>query len=306
MSEIGRPVRVVSISFGVGKTLEEVAVVVDQEGALGVDLIALPETWLGQGEGTEEPIDGPMITTMSELAQKHSAYIVCPIDRIDDGRRLNSAVLLDRNGDVSAIYDKLYPYWGEFGLVPVIDVGQNPVVAETDFGRVGFAICFDVNFPDMWQTMADQGAELVVWPSAYSAGRALQAHAIMHHYFIVTATQSGDCQIFDITGERILDERSEGITVSRAVLDFDRGIYHHNFNLDKRDLLLQEHGYQVAQEEFFHREHWFVLKATAPGASARDLARQYGLEELREYKARSQRQMDVFRSDQVLVTTVTE
>jgi len=43
------------------------------------------------------------------------------------------------------------------------------------------------------------------------------------------------------------------------------------------------------------REQWFVLKAAKPGASARTLAGQYGLEELRAYKARSRREIDKMR-----------
>lgn len=46
-NEIGRPVRVASISFANGKTLEDIIAVVDGEGVRGSDLIALPETWLG-------------------------------------------------------------------------------------------------------------------------------------------------------------------------------------------------------------------------------------------------------------------
>ncbi len=297
MSVAGKSVRVVSLSFPVGHSLDEIVAIIDAEAAQGVDLVALPETWRGQTVGTEEALDGPTITAMSALAAKHRTYIVCPIDRIDGARRLNSAVLIDRAGQVAAVYDKVYPYWAEFDLSPSVDVGTTPVVAETDFGRVGLAICFDVNFPPLWQAMADEGADLVVWPSAYSAGSALQAHAIMHHYHILTSTQYGDCQIFDLTGARILDERSDGINVSRAMLDLDRGIYHHNFNLRKRDQLLQDHPGDVEEEAFFPREHWFVLRGDNPDVSVRELAREYGLEELRDYKSRSWSQIDAMRVD---------
>ena len=294
-AQIGRPVRVVSIGFSNGKSLQEITVVVDREAAQGADLIALPETWLGQAGHEPEPLIGPAITAMAALAQRHQTYIVCPIDRWDGERRVNSAVLLDRSGAVVCVYDKLYPYWSEFEVKPKVEVGQEMHVHQADFGRVGMAICFDVNFPAVWELLAERGAELVIWPSAYSAGSSLQAHALNHHFYIVTATQTKDCIVYDITGEEILYERSDDVNISRVTLDLDRGIYHENFNLEKRDRLLAERGEDVEQEKWLEREQWFVLRAKRPDVSARGLARRYGLEELREYIGRSRREIDRLR-----------
>jgi predicted amidohydrolase len=298
--EPGRPVRITSLSFSC-RPLEEIVDVVDREGARGVDLIALPETWTNQGLNQPERLDGPVISAMAELACRHQTYIVCPLDRQDQEgeRRVNSAVLLDRAGRVAGIYDKVYPYWSEFALLPTVQIGNAAPVFETDFGRVGLAICFDVNFPEVWKELADNGAELVIWPSAYSAGTTLQAHALNHHYAIVTATQTGDCLVYDIDGQELLDEKSDDITISRITLDLDRGIYHENFNLDKRDRLLAEHDDDVALERHLRREQWFILRAKRPGVSARSLARAYGLEELRDYVDRSRRQIDEMRARQL-------
>jgi apolipoprotein N-acyltransferase len=170
----GRPVRAVSIGFKPGLALEKIAELVDREGALGTDLIALPETCRGQDEKSQERLDGPTISAMAQLAKKHRTYIVCPIDRTDRATRFNSAVLLDRSGQVACVYDKLYPVWQqECVKQPPVQPGSKAQVYATDFGRVGLAICFDVNWTSLWQEMANQGAELVVWPSAYSAGRSL-------------------------------------------------------------------------------------------------------------------------------------
>lgn len=287
----GRPVRIVSISF-CEKPLAQISRIVDAEGARGTDLIILPETWTGQVGHTPEGLDGPTVAAMAELARKHSTYIICPIDRQDGARRVNSAVLLGRQGQVAGVYDKVYPYWSEFDVVPSVEVGLDAPVFETDFGRLGMAICFDANFPEVWQRLADQGAELVAWPSAYSAGTTLQAYALIHHFYIVSATGERDCIVYDITGEELLYEESDGINVSRITLDLDRGIYHQNFNLEKRDVLLSQHPDEVAEDRWLDREQWFVLRATRAGVSARRLARRYGMEELRDYISRSRREID--------------
>jgi predicted amidohydrolase len=284
LTKVGRPVRVVSIGFS-QRPLDKVIDIIDHEGARGADLIVLPETWTGH-DGPET-LEGKTISTIGGLAKKHSTYIVCPIDRQDGSRRYNSAVLIDRRGQVAGVYNKVFPFWAEFDFTPPADIGTNVPVFETDFGRIGFAICFDVNFPEVWQALADQGAELIVWPSAYSAGTSLQAHAINHHFYVVTSTLRADCLVYDITGEQLLHEKSANVNVSRITLDLDRGIYHENYNIQGRDKLLKEHAADVMQEKYLDMEEWFVLKAKRPGVSARELARQYGLEELRDYINRS-------------------
>ena len=291
---IGRPVRIVSLSFPQGRSLEEIARLVDEEGERGVDLVALPEAWRGQGDGWET-LEGPTIAAMAALARKHRTYIVCPLDRRDGERRLNSAVLIDREGRVVCVYDKVYPYWSEFDVQPPVWPGSEVPVYQADLGRIGMATCFDANFPEVWKRLADAGAELVIWPSAYSAGTTLQAHALNHHFTIVTSTLTRDCIVYDITGQEMLYEKSEDVNVTRVTLDLDRCIFHQNFNVEKRDKLLAEHPDDVEQEQWLDREQWFVLRAKRPGVSARALAKEYGLEELRDYIDRSRREIDARR-----------
>jgi predicted amidohydrolase len=244
-----------------------------------------------------EPLTGPTITTMSGLARKHHCYVVCPIYREDQGRRLNTAVLMDRTGKVVSTYDKIYPYWNEFDMTPPALPGQADVgVYDADFGRIGFATCFDAKFPEVFQRLRDNDAELVVWPSAYSGFTELQAFALLHHYYIVTSTLTGDSILYDITGAIASDQGGTGgVTVARFTVDLDRMIYHYNFNLEKRARLLAEHSADVALDADMPREEWFVLRARRPGVSVRGLAREYGLEELRAYQDRSRTGVDAHR-----------
>jgi predicted amidohydrolase len=293
---IGRPVRAVSIGFTPGPSLEQIAGLVDKEGARGADLIALPETFRGQDEKTQETLDGPTVSALAPLAEKHRTYIVVPIDRKDGDRRLNSAVILDRRGRIAGVYDKVYPFWvDEFRRRPPVQPGQTVTVISTDFGRLGVAICYDVNWAPLWQRLSDFGAELVIWPSAYSAGRTLQARAIDFSYYVMSATWVPDCLVFDIDGEQLVHEKANSgeFNITRFTFDLDRCIFHQDLNLPGRlAKLLHERGDDVAQEKWLPMEGCFVLKAKRPGVSARALARQYGLEERRPYLNRSRSEVD--------------
>ncbi|MGH9470958.1 MAG: carbon-nitrogen hydrolase family protein [Terriglobia bacterium] len=297
---IGRPVRVVSIGFHPGYPLERIVSLVDREGTKGADIIVIPETCRGLDATSGETIDGPTVTAMARLARKHSTYVVCPIDRRTDGERHNSAVLLDRGGKVVCIYDKIYPVWQQECLQkPPVLPGRHVQVYQADFGRVGFAICFDVNWSPLWEGLSNQNAELVIWPSAYSAGRSLQARAIDYNYYVVSSTWIPDCHVFDIDGEQLIyDKNNQGreANVTRVTLDLDRCIFHQDLNLpEKLHRLLAERGDDIEQEKWLALEGWFVLKAKRPGVSCRELARQYGLEELRHYINRSRCEIDKCR-----------
>lgn len=298
-ANIGRPVRAVSIGFRPGPSLEQIAGLVDKEGSRGTDLIVLPETFRGQNDESMETLDGPTVSAIARLAEKHRTYVVVPIDRKDGDRRLNSAVVLDRRGRIAGVYDKLYPFWvGEFDKRPPVQPGQAVTVISTDFGRLGLAICFDVNWAPLWQRLSDFGAELVIWPSAYSAGRTLQARAIDYNYYVMSATWVPDCLVFDIDGEQLAYEKSNSgdFNITHTTFDLDRCIFHQDLNRpDKLGRLLKEHGEDVAEEKWLPMEGCFVLKAKRPGVSARALAKQYGLEERRVYLNRSRSLVDKAR-----------
>ncbi len=290
-----RLVRVVSIGVKAGTPEERALRLLEAEAKQAADLILLPELWTSQANGSPRPVEDPVIDRVRSLAREHRVNVVYPLDREDRGNRRNTALFIDRTGRIKASYDKIYPYWSELTIPRSVDPGESVTVVDSDIGRVGLAICFDVNFPSVWERLSEQDAELVAWISAYSAGSSLAAHALNHNYYIVTATQEPDCALFDITGEELLHEQGGETNVTRMTIDLDRCVFHENFNLEKRDRLLAEHPDEVEMEKWMRREQWFVLHARKAGASARELARQYGLEGLTQYKQRSRRQIDEIR-----------
>ena len=295
---IGRKVVILSISAGIQR-FEETLTLLEENAAKDGDLLLLPEFCLGI-----DPVlsmDDEKIQKISAIAKKYSKYIVFPIYRKSErDKRLNTAIFFDRTGEIVGTYDKVYPFWEEFDLSPPAVPGSEAPVFQTDFGKIGFAICFDSNFPDLWKQLRLKGAELVLWSSAYSGGISLQAHAINYNYYIISSTygpgtQISDCSVYDITGKELFYGQNKGVSVFRNEIDLDRCIFHKDFNIIKRDKLLQEHAGEIEMDCDCTKEGWFTLRAIKPGVSARALAKEYEMEELHEYKIRSEKEIDHIR-----------
>ena len=146
----------------------------------------------------------------------------------------------------------------------------------------------------MWQRLADKGAQLVLFASAYSGGRTLGAYATLYHYYIVSSCCSGECQAYDTTGERLLDERRG---VSRITLDLDRRMIHnndsYNYRGQEKRLLAENPGVIVDKRD--EREDWHVLRAVEPGVDLPALLKKYDVQLLREYMNKQRQKTDALR-----------
>ena len=110
--------------------------------------------------------------------------------------------------------------------------------------------------------------------------------------YIVCCTNSGECQVYDMTGERLLHEHKG---ISRVTLDMDPRIFHTNDCYNKwpagskrLEKLLKENPGVVIDKKM-PREEWYVLKATQTGVDVPALVRQYDLQDVQTY-LRKQRQ----------------
>lgn len=298
-----RQVRAVSIGFDWHvPPLARMADWVDREAVDGSDIIILPEHCQGfdeRGQKTMETLDGPTITAMTKLARKHRTYIVCPIDRKDGDLRYNSAVLLDRRGHVVCVYDKVYPVYQQECLShPPVQPGEFARVYQADFGRVGFATCFDVNWTSLSEKLWNLRADLAVFPSWFSAGRLLQAQAIQYNYYVMSSTRIPDCLVYDIDGDLLVHDHEnagKGLNVTHVELDMGRCLFTQDLNKHKLNKLLQDHGSDIELEKSLPMEGWFVLRAKRPDVSVKELAKQYGLVDRHHYRNWSQCEIDKCR-----------
>jgi predicted amidohydrolase len=257
----------------------------------GPDLIALPESFNGLGLNSEEwancaeEVTGPSAEMVSSKASEHSTYIICPIVRRDTKGIHNSAILFDREGEQVGTYDKVHPTIGEIeqGIIP----GTEGLVLDTDFGRVGFAICFDLNFRDIREHYLENRPDIVVFPSMYRGGIQLRLWAYEIGCYMMSSTPGELSAIVNPLGRILIESYNYNkIITSEVNLDFQ--VLHLDYNSTKFDEIKNKYGSRV-EIEVASPEGIFLLYSKDSGITSGDLIEEFSLETLEHYFDRASR-----------------
>ncbi|MFP5345551.1 MAG: carbon-nitrogen hydrolase family protein [Actinomycetes bacterium] len=139
-----------------------------------------------------EPLDGPRVNGLQELAREAGVWLVpgTVVERGSRGELFNTAVAIGPDGELAAAYRKIFP-WRPF---EPFDSGEEFVTFDIPgVGRVGLCICYDLWFPEVIRHLAWLGAELVVVPTQTSTRDRDQelvlarANAIQNQVFVLSA-----------------------------------------------------------------------------------------------------------------------
>jgi len=276
-------------------TLDAMGQYVGQAADQGADLVAFPEicNHLGDHDSWQfEPLDGPTVQAMAAKAREHGIYVVCPLATLEQGSRYNSSVLLGRQGEIVGIYHKNFPTHTELdvGVVP----GTETPVFETDFGRIGLTICFDLNYWEVGSSLAAQSPELVIWSSMWSGARMLTRWSI-EFGFQMGAVWSGSVTFVDVAGREIasrqrrLSDRVGLSPVLTQTLDLDHRLLHHDGNVGRLAPLIAAHGPNAIDAEWLDEECLLVMVSRLANTSTDELIAEFGLEPMGRYLARVRR-----------------
>lgn len=257
------------------------------------DLVCLPEDFPNAGCGTvpamdAEPLDGPTVALFAQKAKQHQCYIVVPLHTRQERGLYNSAVILGRDGRIVGVYNKRCPVTTspdytvlEDGIRP----GETLPVFDLDFGRIAIQICFDIGFPENWRKMAEQGARLVLWPSAYDGGFPLRVYAFLHHYWVVSSTRTGASRIIDPCAE-VLAETSEEAPIAVRDINLDYIVAHWDFNFGIPDRVNERYGAKVSVRTWDPGSAHMMVEPVDPAVTSADIQEALGLETCREYHNR--------------------
>lgn len=146
----------------------------------GAQIIVFPENFNYLGEYNpdirEKIPDGDNCKIMSDLAKQNSIWILAgAIKEIsDDGfKGYNTSLLLSPEGTIKAKYRKLHlcdmqsePYTLTTESNTVIP-GEEIIVTQTNIGKIGLSICYDLRFPELFRLLTLKGAQIICLPACF-------------------------------------------------------------------------------------------------------------------------------------------
>lgn len=145
-----------------------------------------------------ETIPGPSTDTLIEVCRELNVYVVVGLLEMDGDKYYNAVALIGAEGLVGK-YRKLHlPY---LGVDRFLNHGDLPLtVYDTEVGRIGMGICYDVQFPEHSRVLAIKGADVVVlstnWPEGFEFIPKL-----------IVPTRASENKIFYVAINRVGEER---------------------------------------------------------------------------------------------------
>ncbi len=194
------------------RNIETALSFVRQASSDNADLIAFPENFLLLGDEEQyieaaEPIPGRLTRIFQQQAKENHISILMGslYEKNPDNpaKAFNTTVLIDRNGQIRAKYSKIHLFDVSLPNLKLyesnlIEPGNEIIVCDHEIGRIGFTICYDIRFPNLYQQLTKKGAQIIFVPAAFTVptGKAhwlnlLRSRAIENQVFIAAPAQYG-------------------------------------------------------------------------------------------------------------------
>ena len=184
---------------------------VAEAAAKGARLIVFPEVMNYVGEPTSDSFenipDGEACRRMSAAAKRHTMWVHFGSirEKNGEGKPYNTSVLFSPDGEINAIYRKLHlsdmqtkPNKPMVRESDRISSGDRIVVTDTELGKIGMSICYDLRFPEMYRLMSERGARIICHPACFNAttGAAhleilLRSIAVLNHCYVLASNHCG-------------------------------------------------------------------------------------------------------------------
>lgn len=224
---------------------------IDEAVERGADFVTMPEMWTYISDnvhiaGNDEPVPGPVTDFLCAKAKEKkiwihggSMYRTIP----GDTKFYNSTIVYSPEGKIVAEYNKIHLYDVDIaGGVScresdTIKAGERIVDFDTEYCKMGLAICYDIRFPEIYRLLALRGAKVIFNPAEFTlfTGKdhweaLIRARAIENECYMICPDQIGKKPTLQTYGRSLVVDPwgntiakasdKEGVTIAEIDIDY--------------------------------------------------------------------------------------
>ena len=189
---------------------------------------------------------------LSKIARKYNIYLIGgSIPELDDNKIYNTSYIFNPNGELIGKHRKVHLFDIEvegkirFMESDILSPGSNLTIIDTEYGKIGVAICFDIRFVEWFRLMAIEGAKLIFLPAAFNMTTgpvhwelSFRARAVDNQVFMVGCAPARDSNFTYISYANSIIVNPWGETVGR--LDEKEGTIVKEIDLDMIEKIRQQ------------------------------------------------------------------
>ena len=207
-----------------GQNRDAVKAMLDSYRGPDPDFVVLPEIFTCPYDNKcfpqfAESGEGETYRFLANLARERKAYVIGgSIPELEEGKIYNTSYIFDRGGKLIGRHRKIHLFdidvqGGQyFKESDVLSPGTQITVFDTEFGKMGVCICFDIRFPDLFIEMRKAGAKMVFIPAAFNmtTGPA--------HWETLFRSRALDQQIYVLGCSPARDEKASYVAYGHSIL----------------------------------------------------------------------------------------
>lgn len=206
------------------KNIEKASSMIREAANNGAELVILPEIFICPYNNQcfsqyAEEFPGESSLAMMKVAKENNIYLLAgSIPERSDNNIYNTSYFYNREGSLIAKHRKMHLFdiniegGQKFKESDILTPGDDFTVVDTDLGKIGIAICYDVRFPEYFRAMSMLGAELVLLPAAFNmtTGPA--------HWEMSIRMRAVDNQIYMIAAAPARNENSSYVSYAHSMI----------------------------------------------------------------------------------------
>ncbi len=187
------------------KNIKNASEFIEQAAENNADMAILPEMFCCPYKTSNfleyaEPEAGEGYRLLAEMAKEYGIYLIAGSmpEKDDEGKVYNTSYVFDRKGNKIGKHRKVHLFdiaiegGQHFKESETLTAGSKATVFDTEFGKMGLAICYDFRFPELSRMMVNDGAKALIVPAAFNmtTGPA--------HWEVLFRSRATDNQVYTI------------------------------------------------------------------------------------------------------------